>query len=194
MRRATYALGGPSAHGKGPSRPSNSKATANTVCQKCLQRGHFTSDCQNSRIYTARPTRTQQLLNPAKRPKLLEGPEEPIRVAGTADKLLASKERERSKAAKRSASPSSSSVSSVSSVSSSSDSRSSRSRSSSGSLSRSLDSRSRSRSLPSSRGRRRLSPDSKFKGKSRAHSPVYSLFGDDHKRRRASPSPNMDSS
>lgn len=38
---------------------------ANARCQKCLQPGHWTFDCQNERIYKPRPTRTALLSNPA---------------------------------------------------------------------------------------------------------------------------------
>lgn len=37
---------------------------ANAKCQKCLQEGHWTFDCQNERTYKARPTRSALLANP----------------------------------------------------------------------------------------------------------------------------------
>ncbi|KAI1177148.1 zinc knuckle-domain-containing protein [Nemania sp. FL0916] len=51
-----------------------SKATpANVQCQKCLKRGHYSYECKappQERPYKARPSRTQQLLNPKLVPKL----------------------------------------------------------------------------------------------------------------------------
>ncbi|KAL1586781.1 hypothetical protein WHR41_04643 [Cladosporium halotolerans] len=50
-----------------------SKASASTLCQKCLKRGHFSYECtasQQDRPYISRPSRTQQLLNPKLAPKI----------------------------------------------------------------------------------------------------------------------------
>ncbi|PYH82129.1 hypothetical protein BO82DRAFT_383180 [Aspergillus uvarum CBS 121591] len=50
-----------------------SKATASTLCQKCLQRGHYSYECKataQERPYMSRPSRTQQLQNPKLRPQL----------------------------------------------------------------------------------------------------------------------------
>jgi len=50
-----------------------SKAAPNTLCQKCLQKGHFSYECQTatqSRPYTSRPSRTQQLVDPKLRPQI----------------------------------------------------------------------------------------------------------------------------
>ncbi|KMZ66860.1 Zinc finger CCHC domain-containing protein 10 [Zostera marina] len=35
-------------------------------CQKCFQAGHWTYECKNERVYISRPSRSQQLKNPAK--------------------------------------------------------------------------------------------------------------------------------
>lgn len=46
---------------------------ANVQCQKCLKRGHYSYECKaqlQERPYKARPSRTQQLLNPKLAPKL----------------------------------------------------------------------------------------------------------------------------
>lgn len=46
---------------------------ANVQCQKCLKRGHYSYECKAQlleRPYKARPSRTQQLLNPKLAPKL----------------------------------------------------------------------------------------------------------------------------
>ncbi|KAK1073923.1 hypothetical protein LTR12_001330 [Friedmanniomyces endolithicus] len=54
---------------------NRSKATATTLCQKCLKRGHFSYECTASkqdRPYVSRPSRTQQLLNPELAPKIVE--------------------------------------------------------------------------------------------------------------------------
>ncbi|TFK24994.1 hypothetical protein FA15DRAFT_591445 [Coprinopsis marcescibilis] len=40
------------------------RATSSTVCQKCLERGHFTYQCKGARPYVSRPSRTKQLENP----------------------------------------------------------------------------------------------------------------------------------
>lgn len=50
-----------------------SKATASTLCQKCLKRGHYSYECKavaQERPYVSRPSRTQQLFNPKLVPKL----------------------------------------------------------------------------------------------------------------------------
>ncbi|CAG8448377.1 2156_t:CDS:2 [Ambispora gerdemannii] len=43
---------------------STTKASPKTQCQKCLEFGHWTYECKNSRPYKSRPTRTQQLTRP----------------------------------------------------------------------------------------------------------------------------------
>ncbi len=37
-----------------------------------MQAGHWTYECKNPASYTARPTRTQQLLNPKVRPRFMD--------------------------------------------------------------------------------------------------------------------------
>ncbi|KAF9483525.1 hypothetical protein BDN70DRAFT_873838 [Pholiota conissans] len=83
------------------------RATSSTICQKCLGRGHFIYECKGSRPYVTRPSRTQQLENPKLLAKLksegkpsVEVPEEFKRSAGTANKILESKEQERLKESK----------------------------------------------------------------------------------------------
>ncbi|THY39811.1 hypothetical protein D6C97_10268 [Aureobasidium pullulans] len=52
---------------------SSNRASANTVCQKCLKKGHYSYDCKaqaQERPYISRPSRSQQLLNPKLKPKL----------------------------------------------------------------------------------------------------------------------------
>ncbi|KAI5809666.1 zinc knuckle-domain-containing protein [Peziza echinospora] len=128
-------------HRGGWSSSASSKASPSTVCQKCLKKGHYSYECKVSQVerpYTSRPSRTQQLFDPAVRQKLTMAvpPEEerkndPTRKQGVADEILAKKERERSStnkrrrdsrsvspARRRRRSPSASSVSSFSSVSS----------------------------------------------------------------------------
>ena len=60
-----------------------SKASADTLCQKCLKRGHYSYECKapaQERPYKSRPSRTQQLLNPKLQPKLTtEVPEDLLR-------------------------------------------------------------------------------------------------------------------
>ncbi|KAL4968989.1 zinc finger CCHC-type containing 10 [Aspergillus stella-maris] len=113
-----------------------SKATASTLCQKCLKRGHYSYECKvtaQERPYLARPSRTQQLQNPKLRPQLTNNVlDDASRTQGTADALLAQREEgrgrkreledidpssNRSPAAKRSRSISSDSASSVSTIS-----------------------------------------------------------------------------
>jgi hypothetical protein len=91
-------------------RTSSSLNNTNQQCQKCLEFGHYSYECKASeRPYKPRPTRTQQLKNPALRPKLAID-EEPNKLlekydpfepsdfrTGIADKVLADKEREREK-------------------------------------------------------------------------------------------------
>ncbi|CAG8885866.1 unnamed protein product [Penicillium egyptiacum] len=76
---------------------NSNRATATTLCQKCLGRDIF--DCKASaqeRPYVPRPSRTQQLLNPELMPKLSsENPNELLRKEGVADELLATREEER---------------------------------------------------------------------------------------------------
>ncbi|KAI1639976.1 zinc knuckle-domain-containing protein [Biscogniauxia mediterranea] len=79
-----------------------SKVTpANVQCQKCLKRGHYSYECKTSaqeRPYVARPSRTQQLLNPKLVPKLTNDvPEALQKKKGVADELLAKREAERAK-------------------------------------------------------------------------------------------------
>ncbi|TEB30703.1 hypothetical protein FA13DRAFT_1630396 [Coprinellus micaceus] len=80
---------------------NQAKATASTTCQKCLGKGHFTFECKGARPYISRPSRTQQLANPKLAAKLkpsVEVPEEFLKKpAGTADQILAAKEKERAK-------------------------------------------------------------------------------------------------
>ncbi|KAG8754598.1 hypothetical protein FRC12_011141 [Ceratobasidium sp. 428] len=157
----------------------NPRATADTLCQKCLQRGHFIYQCKFTQPYKSRPSRSQMLENPnlakkrGEKPSV-EIPEEFKKKTGVANKILEEKEKDREAKRKRSASPSGSSGSS-----SSSDSDSESSSSSSDSDSDS-DSSSSSRSRSSSgrgekyRKRRRRSPSPedlpKGKGKERARS------------------------
>ena len=52
-----------------------SKATASTICQKCLAKGHYSYECKSSlqsRPYATRASRTQQLRNPKLKPALTE--------------------------------------------------------------------------------------------------------------------------
>ena len=70
-------------------RLKSSKVDPNAKCQKCLQAGHWTSDCTNERVYKARPTRTALLKNPSLR----------LPEADIAAKTLEAVERERETAA-----------------------------------------------------------------------------------------------
>ncbi|KAJ5562207.1 hypothetical protein N7461_000968 [Penicillium sp. DV-2018c] len=93
-----------------------SKATASTLCQKCLKRDmcpplmlfrpsadfvlrHYSYECKapaQERPYIPRPSRTQQLQNPDLIPKLSsDNPNELLRKEGIADELLARREEER---------------------------------------------------------------------------------------------------
>ncbi|KAI0768979.1 zinc knuckle-domain-containing protein [Trametes elegans] len=80
------------------------RATASTVCQKCLGTGHFTYECKGSRPYISRPSRTKMLENPKVLAKLkadgkpsVEVPEEFKSKSGTANRILAEKEKERAR-------------------------------------------------------------------------------------------------
>lgn len=79
-----------------------SKSTpANVQCQKCLKRGHYSYECKAStqeRPYIARPSRTQQLLNPKLVPKLTSDTADAQKnTKGLADQVLAKREAERAK-------------------------------------------------------------------------------------------------
>ncbi|KAE9400443.1 hypothetical protein BT96DRAFT_645556 [Gymnopus androsaceus JB14] len=81
---------------------NNPRATSSTICQKCLKTGHFTYQCKGGRTYVSRPSRTQQLENPRALAKLkasgapsVEVPEEFKKPAGTANRILEAKEKER---------------------------------------------------------------------------------------------------
>ncbi|KAI1789587.1 zinc knuckle-domain-containing protein [Ganoderma leucocontextum] len=83
---------------------TNPRASATTICQKCLKPGHFIYDCKGSRPYISRPSRTQQLENPKVLAKLkadgkpsVEVPEEFKSKTGTANRILEEKEKERLK-------------------------------------------------------------------------------------------------
>ncbi|KAI8851254.1 zinc knuckle-domain-containing protein [Chytridium lagenaria] len=107
-------------------------------CQKCLEFGHFTYECQNERAYLVRPSRTQMLSKPPSKTLTQRLPSaSTIERKGLADKILQEKEKKRLlEKRKRDASDSSSSSSSDSesdSDGSSSDSSSSSSSSSSNS-------------------------------------------------------------
>ncbi|KAI1112205.1 zinc knuckle-domain-containing protein [Nemania sp. NC0429] len=80
--------------------PSTS-TPANVQCQKCLKRGHYSYECKVSgqeRPYIARPSRTQQLLNPKLVPKLASDTTDAIqKTKGLADQELAKREAERAR-------------------------------------------------------------------------------------------------
>ncbi|RKF71876.1 hypothetical protein GcM1_250280 [Golovinomyces cichoracearum] len=84
---------------KGPNSGGSSKASASTLCQKCLKKGHYSYECKapaQERPYVSRPSRTQQLLNPKLVPKLSsEVPQDLLRKKGIADEQLAKLEEER---------------------------------------------------------------------------------------------------
>ncbi|CAE7146215.1 unnamed protein product [Rhizoctonia solani] len=153
----------------------NPRATADTVCQKCLQRGHFIYECKSTQPYKSRPSRSRLLEKPELVKKRgdkpsVEVPDEFKKRSGVANKILEDKEKDREAKRKRSASPSSSSGSSDSESDSDSDSDSSSSGSDSGS-----DSDSSSGSSGGSKKRKRVrrtrSPSpAGSKGKSRARS------------------------
>ena len=84
---------------RGPYSTAPSKASPQTLCQKCLKRGHYSYECKSSaqeRPYASRPSRTQQLSNPKLQPKLnSDVPNDLLRKKGVADEELAKKEAER---------------------------------------------------------------------------------------------------
>lgn len=51
------------------------QASTTTTCQKCLKKGHYSYECKSSvqsRPYSSRPSRSQQLQNPKLQPRLKE--------------------------------------------------------------------------------------------------------------------------
>ncbi|EIM85808.1 uncharacterized protein STEHIDRAFT_79837 [Stereum hirsutum FP-91666 SS1] len=121
-------------HRRGANTP---RPSATTICQKCLDTGHFTYECKSSRPYVSRPSRTKQLEKPSVLAKLRKDGEPSVQVpeefktkSGTANKILEAKEKEReketskrsSKRAKRDSKSSSSNSDSDSDSSSDSDS------------------------------------------------------------------------
>lgn len=84
---------------RGPFSSAPSKASPQTLCQKCLKRGHYSYECKSStqeRPYASRPSRSQQLTNPKLLPKLTSDvPNDLLRKKGVADEELAKKEAER---------------------------------------------------------------------------------------------------
>ncbi|KAJ9273447.1 hypothetical protein DTO212C5_521 [Paecilomyces variotii] len=187
---------------RGPTR-----ASADTLCQKCLKRGHYSYECKapaQERPYISRPSRTQQLLNPDLRPKLTtEVPNDLSRTNGVADELLKKKDEERGRkrdiddldelsdgrhqSRKRARSLSSHSASSVSTISTN------RSRSASRERRQSPEERGRKHEV-SSRGRRRDRSRSDSLDKSRIAKGRRSLTPEDlpvpvHERERRPPRP-----
>ncbi|KAF9347014.1 hypothetical protein BGX34_003468, partial [Mortierella sp. NVP85] len=80
---------------------SRAKAPATQQCQKCLEFGHYTYDCKAERVYKPRPTRTQQLKKPIKRPQV-EVPEEFLpKKKGLAAKILKEKDDKKKKSKKK---------------------------------------------------------------------------------------------
>ncbi|KAK0249314.1 hypothetical protein LTS09_015576 [Friedmanniomyces endolithicus] len=70
---------------------NRSKATATTLCQKCLKRGHFSYECTASkqdRPYVSRPSRTQQLLNPKLAPRIVEATKPAVAEAKSSPKRV----------------------------------------------------------------------------------------------------------
>ncbi|KAF8555234.1 hypothetical protein OG21DRAFT_1411151 [Imleria badia] len=83
---------------------NNPRVASTTVCQKCLQTGHFIYECKSARPYVSRPSRTEMLENPKVLAKLkaegkpsVEVPEEFKKKSGTANLILEAKEKEREK-------------------------------------------------------------------------------------------------
>ncbi|KAF4628085.1 hypothetical protein G7Y89_g10071 [Cudoniella acicularis] len=106
---------------RGPTIGGPSKASANTLCQKCLKKDmsilllrmcladhplrHYSYECkaiEQERPYVSRPSRTQQLLNPKLVPKLTSDvPQDLLRKKGIADEQLAKIELERGRKRER---------------------------------------------------------------------------------------------
>ncbi|PBP18632.1 hypothetical protein BUE80_DR010612 [Diplocarpon rosae] len=88
---------------RGPTIGGPSKATASTLCQKCLKRDNY--ECKavvQERPYVSRPSRTQQLLNPKLLPKLASDvSQDLLRKKGIADELLAKADQERGRKRER---------------------------------------------------------------------------------------------
>lgn len=113
------------------SRGGPSRATPQTLCQKCLKKGHYSYECKaaaQQRPYVTRPSRTQQLANPELIPKLSsDTPNNLLRNKGVADEELAKIKDDRKRKTKdenfrytsrnRSTSTSSRSLTSVSTIS-----------------------------------------------------------------------------
>ncbi|CAE6483780.1 unnamed protein product [Rhizoctonia solani] len=84
----------------------NPRATADTICQKCLQRGHFIYECKSPQPYKPRPSRSQLLEKPELARKRgdkpsVEVPEEFKKRSGIANKILEEKEKDREAKRKR---------------------------------------------------------------------------------------------
>ncbi|CAE6489856.1 unnamed protein product [Rhizoctonia solani] len=168
----------------------NPRATADTVCQKCLQRGHFIYQCKATQPYKSRPSRTQLLEKPELARKRgdkpsVEVPEEFKKRSGTANKILEEKEKDREAKRKRSPSPSSSGSSSSGSDSESDSASGSDSDSSASGSDSDSDSDSSSSSSRSVKKRKRVrrtrspSPEESPKGKRRARSASTDSRGSD---------------
>ncbi|KAK9820044.1 hypothetical protein WJX72_005434 [[Myrmecia] bisecta] len=167
-------LGSGSTHmqGRWAKRPAPVRAAAaNVVCQRCLQKGHWTYECKNEAAYAARPTRTQQLLNPKVRQRFLDPSEAPPEEPRAQRNGVLDRKRKHEPA------PSSSSSDSGSS-SSSSDSGSTTSTSSSSGTSRSGSSGSSSGSESSSSGSESSSSGSESSSSSSSDSDSSSSSSD----------------
>ena len=113
-------------------------SSAQQLCQKCLQSGHWTYECKSERSYAHRPSRTARLSQKNSK-KVVKTQEALVDRKGLADQILKERQRQRQSVSSSDDSSSSSDDSSSSSASSSdSDASSSRrSRSPSGSSDRS---------------------------------------------------------
>jgi hypothetical protein len=90
-------------------------------CQRCLQVGHATWQCKNEPVYLSRPSRTQWLKNPTKKPKfhLNELPPEPVELYAQLGKELKKMKKKRRKESSSSSSSESETESSSSAESTS---------------------------------------------------------------------------
>ena len=120
-------------------RPQNQNQQNKSIqrCQKCLEFGHGTWECKGTAKYVARPSRTQQLKNPALRQGYLAASEVPDefndkKEAAKKEEEKAREKREKKRKAKASPTSSSSSDSDSDSDTSSSETSSSGSGTSSG--------------------------------------------------------------